>query len=202
MTTSNGWMANDVWDGLAVYGVEAHREQIVLQLKAVAHMAKALSVVSDDFATALSNKDMPPFDFTGRRTAYQMAVLGDILNDMDANDEDEDAWLGPVFEGAHRLWPQEPSGDAAELAAARKRIAELEAQRPVIERLKDDAACATAAFEEKLEEVIEGRARGKQIEAVALRIAIAAWARAAQSLADQLELAPLPIASAADGENT
>jgi hypothetical protein len=146
---------------------DGHREQIILQLKAVAHMAKALAGVSEDFATALSNKDMPPSNFSGRRTAYQMEVLGDILNGMNAEyTHDEDAWLGPVFEEAQRLWPQEPSGDATELAAARAEIERLRSYVVTLEVLFDGAKLRKDSLEARIAnlEAQNAKLRKSQLE--------------------------------------
>jgi hypothetical protein len=141
-----------------------------------------------------AGNDLPDWDSCDRAlTAGNATPLQKFIGEYEPSGEGDGEWRDALSAAI---------SDESALAAVRGYSDRIKEQPPVIERLKDDAACATAAFEEKLEEVIEGRARGKQIEAVALRIAIAAWCRAAQSLADQLELAPLPIALSADGENT
>lgn len=80
--------------------------QVAAQCRAVAHMAKALAEVHEAKASIL---DLPqkydPLEFVGQQTASLMETLGDILNGMDANDDKEDAWLKPVFQKAHELWP-------------------------------------------------------------------------------------------------
>lgn len=82
--------------------------QVALQCKAVVHMCEALAEVyrmkqrrheeggkaADDLA-----------DLTGRWSAETMETLGDILNGMDAVDEDEDGWIDPVIREAQRRWP-------------------------------------------------------------------------------------------------
>lgn len=83
------------------------RTQIALQCKAVAHLATALAQVSADYAK-MFEENVPAMadiaDRVGQRSAKHMEILGDILNGMDAVDEEDD-WLTPVFEKAHKLWP-------------------------------------------------------------------------------------------------
>lgn len=90
---------------------EKLRDQVAQQCKAVAHMATALAQVHSDKAEIIAAggtlyNDSTLLNMIGRNTARYMEKLGDILNGMDAVDEKEDAWLDPVFEEAHRLWPQ------------------------------------------------------------------------------------------------
>lgn len=89
--------------------MDARRKQVADQCRAVAHLAAALAQVSDDYARMFGNVGaVRPDDIVemvGKRTARQMEVLGNILNGMDAND-DEDEWMAPVFLEAQRLWPQ------------------------------------------------------------------------------------------------
>lgn len=65
------------------------REQVAEQCRAVVHMGKMDQLL----------------DIVGQRTAHVMNVLGDILNDMDAVDDDADGWMEPIFAEAQRLWP-------------------------------------------------------------------------------------------------
>ena len=86
---------------------EEKREQVAKQCEAVAHMAKVLAGIYSDHAMLF--RDVPAHavltDQVGERTAQQMEILGDILNGMDAVDEEADGWLDPVFRQAHILWP-------------------------------------------------------------------------------------------------
>lgn len=84
---------------------EAKRSQVIRQLQAVAHFATVLAGVSADYVTIFqTGKSDRLIDQVGLRTASQMEILGDMLNGMDACDE-EDAEFDPVFEAAHRIWP-------------------------------------------------------------------------------------------------
>ncbi len=85
---------------------EETMKQIVDQCKVVAHLARALATVHDDYATIFASGDKGPQDIAdsvGRRTARIMETLGDILNGMDAV-SDGDEWTSPIFREANRLW--------------------------------------------------------------------------------------------------
>jgi hypothetical protein len=85
------------------------REQIAKQCEAVAHMAKVLAEVSGDYAQMFRDGKMGSIaEIVGRRTAAQMEILGNMLNEQDAVDDESDAWLDPVFAEAQRLWPKTP----------------------------------------------------------------------------------------------
>lgn len=84
------------------------REQVAKQLDVVAHLATVLAGVSKDYARIFRegpNNITELIDQVGDRTAFQMEALGDMLNNMDAV-SDDDKWTAPVFQIAHRLWPQ------------------------------------------------------------------------------------------------
>lgn len=88
---------------------EQTRNHIVQQCKAVAHLATALAQVHSDKAEIIAAgsslySDSALLEMIGRNTAAYMEKLGDILNGMDAMTEEDD-WLDPVFEEAHRRWP-------------------------------------------------------------------------------------------------
>lgn len=86
---------------------ERLRKQVAAQCRAVSHMATAIAQVHDDLAGMMESGVGPwgdLLDIRGRFTTSRMEQLGDILNNMDAVEE-EDAWINPIMEEAHRLWP-------------------------------------------------------------------------------------------------
>lgn len=84
------------------------REQVVAQLRAVAHLAKQISTVHEQKADAYAEIAMEEgfIDLVGYESAALMETLGNILNNMDAVDEDEDGWMEPVFKVAQATWPR------------------------------------------------------------------------------------------------
>lgn len=80
-------------------------EQVAKQCDAIVHMCKALIEVHSDYARMFREGTTLPVNQVGRSTAWRMETLGDMLNGMDAV-TDEDEFLDPVFEEAHRRWPQ------------------------------------------------------------------------------------------------
>ena len=86
------------------------REQVVEQCKAVAYLARTIAQVHSETVEIWAAPEFQPtqedglLDVVGERTASFMEQLGDMLNAMDANDE-QDQWLEPVFAEAQRLWP-------------------------------------------------------------------------------------------------
>ena len=91
------------------------RQQVVKQLEAVVHLATALANVSSDLLKLYADpacKVDSLVEQVGNRTAFQMELLGDMLNGMDAVDADEDAKFDSVFETAHKMWPQHLRGEA------------------------------------------------------------------------------------------
>ncbi len=118
---------------------EISSAQVAAQMKAVAHMARAIAKIHDDLREV--GEQCPGLDLWaiwGEESASFMEILGDMLNGMDAI-EDEDAWMAPVFAEAQRVWPRaaeswvppharaQASRDAAELARQREVIAGLRA---------------------------------------------------------------------------
>ena len=85
-------------------------EQVQLQSRVVAHLARAIAEIFEDHSRYVHPELM---ETIGARSARLMETLGDILNGMDACTEDDD-WIAPVFEEAHRLWP--PSAPAVPIA--------------------------------------------------------------------------------------
>jgi hypothetical protein len=83
------------------------REQVALQCDAVVHMAYLIGGLYSDFAIMFrSGAAENLLDQVGARTASFMEKLGDMLNATGSCTE-EDEWMDPVFEEAHRLWPQQ-----------------------------------------------------------------------------------------------
>ena len=88
---------------------EKHK-QVSDQCRVVAHLATAIAQVHTDKAALFAENGAPSLvDRVGKHTAYLMETLGNILNGMDAIDEDEDDWTYPIFREAHRLFPIEDS---------------------------------------------------------------------------------------------
>ena len=85
------------------------RAQVLAQCRVVAHLALNLADLYVDYAKLFEQPSSADdlIDQVGERTASFMEKLGDMLNATDAVSED-DAWVNPIFEAAHRLWPQEP----------------------------------------------------------------------------------------------
>lgn len=89
--------------------MDEKRQQVADQCRAVAHLAKAIWEVYSDKAKIFASDDKGPdklVDLVGKWSAGHMERLGDILNGMDAVEEGDD-WMIPIFEKAHRLFPQE-----------------------------------------------------------------------------------------------
>lgn len=87
--------------------MDERQEQMIAQCKAVAHMASALAEVYRMKAEAYALREQEPdfVELIGKWSASHMETIGNILNGMDAIDEDEDDWIAPVFEKAHEFWP-------------------------------------------------------------------------------------------------
>lgn len=74
------------------------KEQTANQYKAVIHMAKALLMVHEQTLPLIPGQSRGIMELQFVRSAEIMEMLGDTLNGMDAVDEDEGAWMDPVFE--------------------------------------------------------------------------------------------------------
>ena len=85
--------------------MDAKQQQVVDQCKAVSYLATQLASVHTELATIYAT-NIPENILTrvGERTAALMEQLGDVLNGMDAVDED-DRWIDPIFERAHAMFP-------------------------------------------------------------------------------------------------
>lgn len=83
------------------------RKQVIDQCRVVHHMATVLakmyhpshlpSYYSGDAGSTL-------LDLAGLRTASMMESLGNILNGIDAV-EDDDEWIDPIFDRAREMFP-------------------------------------------------------------------------------------------------
>lgn len=83
------------------------REQVAMQCDSVVHMAKVIEKIYSGHATMFRDGAAEILlDQIGARTASFMEKLGGMLNATDSCTEDDD-WMSPVFEEAHRLWPQQ-----------------------------------------------------------------------------------------------
>lgn len=81
--------------------------QVVNQYRAVAYLARSLAGLCDDMVKMHKTGQFQDLvEMHGQRSAYQMEVLGDLLNEIDAIEEVGTAFLNPIFEEAHKLWPQ------------------------------------------------------------------------------------------------
>ena len=86
------------------------RMQVAAQCRAIVHLATQIALVhSDKAAMFAAGYQDSLIEFCGDETASLMETLGNILNGMDAV-SDEDKWMGPIFEEAHQLWPQNRLG--------------------------------------------------------------------------------------------
>jgi hypothetical protein len=100
-------MGPEAW---AVLTIEQKRQQVADQYRVVAHLAKVMAGVHDQLASVIESGAGAIdsiLDIQGERSAMIMEYLGDTLNAMDAVDE-TDAWTGPVFAEAQRLFPSCP----------------------------------------------------------------------------------------------
>jgi len=89
--------------------MDEKRQQVTDQCRVVAHLAKAIWEVYSDKAKIFASDSKGPddiVDLVGKWSHGHMETLGDILNGMDAVDE-EDEWTAPIFEKAKVMFPQE-----------------------------------------------------------------------------------------------
>lgn len=90
---------------------DALLKQVAIQCRAVAEMAQNLADVHRDYATLFAPGSPTTIaELVGARTATFMETLGDMLNGMDAVEEN-DAWMVPVFAEAQRRWPGKETHD-------------------------------------------------------------------------------------------
>lgn len=86
--------------------IEAKRAQVIAQCKVVAHLAQAMADLHTDLATAYASPACDPIlNMAGNRTAQFMEDMGNWLSNMDAVEEG-DEWTAPIYEAAHRMFPQ------------------------------------------------------------------------------------------------
>jgi hypothetical protein len=121
------------------------RKQVADQCRAVAHLATALAQVSEDWAKMLAAPGGADelLDMVGDRSAGHMETLGDILNGMDAIDDD-DGWIDPIFEKSHEMFPQQDEMEIAIYAAA-DAARQDERDKTIEECAKVADACAKSA---------------------------------------------------------
>lgn len=87
--------------------MDEKRQQVADQCRVVAHLAKAVWEVYSDKARMFASDAKGPddiVDIVGKWSAAHMENLGELLNGMDAADEDDD-WTAPIFRKAQELWP-------------------------------------------------------------------------------------------------
>jgi hypothetical protein len=80
------------------------------QFKAVAHMAKVVAELHGPHMTRHSSRGV--LELQSVRANEIMEWLGDLLNAMDGVDDEEDGWMEPIFEEAHRIYGENAGGDA------------------------------------------------------------------------------------------
>ena len=88
-------------------------QQVIDQYRVVVHLARSLALVHEQSIEAYASREQSAtmIDMLGSRSASIMETLGDILNGMDAVDDDEDGWTAPIFAVAHATWPTASYGD-------------------------------------------------------------------------------------------
>lgn len=91
--------------------MDEKREQVADQCKAVHHLAGAIRELMEDYERMFRDENCHIDNLVpqvGGRTAVWMEKLGNMLNGCDAVTEG-DEWLDPIFEKAHKLFPQSAS---------------------------------------------------------------------------------------------
>lgn len=80
--------------------------QVADQYRAVAHLARSIASVHAQIEPIIRSGISRELDeMRGARSARYMEVLGNILNEMDANDPSEDSWMDVVFKQAQKAYP-------------------------------------------------------------------------------------------------
>lgn len=91
------------------------RLQVARQHRAVAHLATQIAMLSFDCAERILSGD---HDFIltiqGETSLRWMEALGDMLNGVDAADDDSIRWMTPIFERAHEMFRTDSQSDSAE----------------------------------------------------------------------------------------
>lgn len=78
--------------------------QVQQQYRAVAHLAGSLMRVHLETLNIMDHLPRAVIELEGKRSAHIMETLGNVLNDMEAIDDTEDAWTHPVFATAQKLF--------------------------------------------------------------------------------------------------
>lgn len=84
------------------------RMQVARQHRAVAHLATQIAMLSFDCAEMILSGDHDAIiDVQGRSSHGWMELLGNMLNGVDAADDDAIRWMTPIFERACEMFPIE-----------------------------------------------------------------------------------------------
>jgi hypothetical protein len=82
----------------------AESEQLADQYRAIAHMAKQIARVYDQLVGCAASM---PINVSGPKSARLLEMLGDAMNADDIVEE-SDAWVSPIIEKAHEMFPEPP----------------------------------------------------------------------------------------------
>ncbi|KMO32507.1 hypothetical protein VQ02_23455 [Methylobacterium variabile] len=116
--------------GASIPGAGDLAAQVADQCKVVAHLARALARVHDDYTTLATERVFTSIMHdVGQRSAELMEMLGEALNNMDATST-EDEWTDPIFEAAQIAFPIRARDQRAEREDGASRL-RPEAASPV-----------------------------------------------------------------------
>lgn len=76
--------------------------QLADQYRAIAHMAKQIAKVYDQLGGCAASM---PISVSGPKSARLLEMLGDAMNADDIV-ESSDAWVSPIIEKAHEIFPE------------------------------------------------------------------------------------------------
>lgn len=89
--------------------MDEKREQVAKQCEVVAHLGGVLAEIGRVNAGLVREGRFDNIlDIVGNWTAHLMDEIANVLNDIDAVGE-EDGKYSPVFEAAHKMFPQQPT---------------------------------------------------------------------------------------------
>lgn len=90
---------------------EAKAKQVAQQCRVVRMLCANISEAHKGYAEMLGVGCSPAsLESIGRRSAKVMGMLGDLMKAMDAADDEDEAWMLPVFDEARRMFPTAPQG--------------------------------------------------------------------------------------------